>query len=74
MSKNPIKDLIFVALQDSFSDSVTFHKIDDDNSIIEMDYEKITKTILESLDQEGYRIIPIVIHVIRIIIRIIVDR
>jgi len=47
-----------VALQDSFSDSVTFHKIDEDNSIIEMDYEKITKSILESLDQEGYRIIP----------------
>jgi len=58
MSKNPIKDLIFVALQDSFSDSVTFHKIDDDNSVIEMDYDKITKAILKSLDQEGYRIIP----------------
>jgi hypothetical protein len=58
MSKNPIKDLIFVALQDSFSDSVVFHKIDDDNSIIEMDYEKITKAILKSLAKEGYQITP----------------
>jgi hypothetical protein len=56
MSKNPVKDLIFVALQDSFSDSVTFHKIDEDNSIIEMDYENITKAILKSLAKEGYQI------------------
>ena len=56
MSKNPIKDLIFVALQDSFSDSVVFHKIDEDNSIIEMDYEKITRSILKSLAKEGYQI------------------
>ena len=56
MSKNPVKDLIFVALQDSFSDSVVFHKIDDDNSIIEMDYNKITRAILKSLAKEGYQI------------------
>jgi len=53
---NPIKDIIFKALQDSFSENVTFHKIDDSNSIIEMDYEKITKSILKSLASEGYQI------------------
>lgn len=58
MSKNPIKDLIFVALQDSFSSSVTFHKIDEDNSVIEMDYHKITKAILKSLAKDGYKIVP----------------
>ena len=58
MSKNPIKDLIFVALQDSFSSSVTFHKIDEDNSVIEMDYDRITKAILKSLAKDGYKIVP----------------
>ena len=55
---NPIKGIIFKALQDSFSESVVFHKIDDTNSIIEMDYEKITKAILKSLAQADYKIVP----------------
>ena len=53
---NPVKDIIFKALQDSFSANVTFHKIDDDNSVIEMDYNKITKEILKSLAKAGYQI------------------
>lgn len=53
---NPVKDIIFKALQDSFSSSVTFHQIDNDNSIIEMDYNKITKIILKSLASDGYQI------------------
>lgn len=55
---NPIKDIIFKALQDSFSQNVVFHTIDDKNSIIEMDYEKITKAILKSLSQAEYKIVP----------------
>jgi hypothetical protein len=55
---NPIKDIIFKALQDSFSQNVVFHTIDDKNSIIEMDYEKITKAILKSLAQAEYKIVP----------------
>jgi hypothetical protein len=55
---NPIKNIIFKALQDSFSENVIFHKIDDSNSIIEMNYEKITKTILKCLAQSGYKITP----------------
>lgn len=55
---NPIKDTIFKALQDSFSENVVFHTIDDKNSIIEMDYEKITKSILKSLAQAEYKIVP----------------
>lgn len=55
---NTIKDIIFKALQDSFSENVVFHKIDEKNSIIEMDYEKITKAILKSLAQAEYKIVP----------------
>jgi hypothetical protein len=55
---NPIKDIIFKALQDSFSANVVFHTIDDKNSTIEMDYEKITKAILKSLAQAEYKIVP----------------
>lgn len=53
---NPVKDIIFKALQDSFSENVVFHKIDDDNSIIEMDYNEITREILKYLSKEGYQI------------------
>ena len=54
---NPIKVVIFKSLQDSFAENVTFHKIDDENSIIEMDYERITKEILRDLQKEGYSIV-----------------
>ena len=54
---NPIKIIIFKSLQDSFAENVTFHKIDDENSIIEMDYERITREILRDLQKEGYSIV-----------------
>ena len=54
---NPIKVVIFKSLQDSFAENVTFHKIDDENSIIEMDYERITREILRDLQKEGYSIV-----------------
>lgn len=54
---NPIKVVIFKSLQDSFAENVTFHKIDDENSIIEMDYESITREILRDLQKEGYSIV-----------------
>ena len=53
---DPIKDVIFKSLQDSFAENVTFHKIDDDNSIIEMNYERITREILRDLQKQGYTI------------------
>lgn len=56
-SKNPIKDLIYQALQDSASNNIVMHKIDDENGVIEIDYEKITKAILKSLAKAGYKII-----------------
>ena len=54
---SPIKVVIFKSLQDSFAENVTFHKIDDENSIIEMDYERITREILRDLQKEGYSIV-----------------
>ena len=54
---NPIKVVIFKSLQDSFAENVTFHKIDDENSIIELDYERITREILRDLQKEGYSIV-----------------
>lgn len=54
---NPIKVVIFKSLQDSFAENVIFHKIDDENSIIEMDYESITREILRDLQKEGYSIV-----------------
>lgn len=56
-SKNPVKDLIYQALQDSAPNNIVMHAIDHDNGVIEIDYEKITKAILKSLSSAGYKII-----------------
>ena len=55
--KNKIKDIVFNALLTSYSDSIIIHKIDSKNSAIEMDYNKITKEILDAIDKNGYKII-----------------
>ena len=55
--KNQIKDIVFNALLTSYSDSIIIHKIDSKNSAIEMDYNKITKEILDAIDKNGYKII-----------------
>lgn len=54
--KNPVKNIIFKALQYSASDSITMHAIDHDNGVIDIDYEKITKAIMSALASEGYKI------------------
>lgn len=56
-SKNPVKDIIYQALQNSVTEHIVIHKIDNDNSIMEVDYEKITKSILKSLNENKYKII-----------------
>ena len=55
-SKNPVKNILYGALQKSV-DYISIHRIDRENSIIDIDYEKITKTILKSLSESGYKII-----------------
>lgn len=54
---NPVKEIIFNALQNSYSDSIVIHTIDDENSAIEMDYHKITKAILKALGENNYKIV-----------------
>lgn len=56
ISKNPVKNIIFEALQNSVPEYVIVHKIDPQNSAIEIDYEKITKHILRLLAKNGYKI------------------
>jgi nitrogen regulatory protein PII-like uncharacterized protein len=56
-SKNPVKDIIFQALQNSASDNIVMHTIDDENGVIEIDYEKITRAILKALNNAKYKII-----------------
>ena len=56
-SKNPVKELIYQALQDSAANNIVMHTIDDQNGVIEIDYEKITRAILKSLSNAGYKII-----------------
>jgi len=53
---NPVKNIIYQALQDCASDSIVMHAIDDKNGVIEIDYEKITRAILKSLSRENYKI------------------
>jgi nitrogen regulatory protein PII-like uncharacterized protein len=54
---NPVKDIIYQALQDSASNNIVMHTIDDENGVIEINYEKITKAILKSLNNNGYKIV-----------------
>ena len=54
---NPVKDIIYQALQDSASNNIVMHTIDDQNGVIEINYEKITKAILKSLNSNGYKIV-----------------
>lgn len=56
-SKNPVKNIIYDALQKSASDHIIIHRIDPKNSVMEIDYEKITKAILKSLNDNGYKIV-----------------
>ena len=56
-SKNPVKDIIYTALQNSASESIVIHRIDQKNSAMEINYEKITKSILKSLNDGGYKIV-----------------
>lgn len=52
-----IKSILFEALQTSFVHSVIIHKIDNENSAIEMDYESIADAIINALFENGYDII-----------------
>jgi hypothetical protein len=54
-----IKNIIFNALQDSYVDCVIIHKIDNQNSAIEMDYHKIAKFLIDSLLDKNYEITKI---------------
>lgn len=54
---NPVKEIIFKSLQDTASNNIVMHTIDNEHGVIEIDYEKITKAILKSLNSEGYKII-----------------
>lgn len=54
--KNPIKNIIFNALQNSASDNIKIHEIDFDNGVIDINYENITKAIMSALTSEGYKI------------------
>lgn len=56
-SNNPVKNIIYDALQQSASDYIIIHRIDPKNSAMEIDYEKITREILKSLAKNGYKII-----------------
>lgn len=53
---NKIQDIIFDALQNSYVDAIVIHKIDSENSAIEMDYYKITEELMDALDKNGYHI------------------
>ena len=55
-AKNPVKEIIYEALQGSASNSIIMHAIDKDNGVIEIDYEKITRAILKSLAENEYKI------------------
>ena len=57
-TNNPVKQIIYQALQDSAPQGIVMHAIDNDNGVIEIDYEKITKAILKSLAKDGYKIVP----------------
>jgi hypothetical protein len=59
MKDNDIKEIIFDALQNSYADAVIVHKIDSENSAIEMDYHMIAYSIINSLDENGYQIIKL---------------
>jgi hypothetical protein len=54
-----IKNIIFNALQDSYVDCVIIHKIDNQNSAIEMDYHKIAQSLLDALFNKNYKITKI---------------
>jgi len=57
LSKNKVKQIIYNSLQESANDGIQVHRIDSVNSIIEIDYEKITNKILKDLAKEKYKII-----------------
>ena len=42
LSKNKVKQIIYSSLQESANNGIQVHRIDSVNSIIEIDYEKIT--------------------------------
>lgn len=56
MIDNNVKEIIFDALQHSYADAVIVHKIDSENSAIEMDYHMIAYAIIEKLNDCGYQI------------------
>lgn len=55
-NNNPVKQIIYQALQDSAPEGIVMHAIDNDNGVIEIDYEKITRAILKALTKENYQI------------------
>lgn len=57
MKEKEIKEIIFDALQHSYADSVIVHKIDSENSAIEMDYESIAAAIINALTNKDYIIL-----------------
>lgn len=57
MKEKEIKEIIFYALQHSYADSVIVHKIDSENSAIEMDYESIATAIINALADKNYAIL-----------------
>jgi len=54
-----IKDILFTALQNSYVDSVIIHKIDSENSAIEMDYEAIACAVLKALSDNNYNVVKV---------------
>lgn len=54
-----LKEILSNALQESYVQSVIVHKIDNENSAIEMDYDTIVFAILQSLKDNDYEIIKL---------------
>ena len=59
MDNKEIKEIIFDALQHSYADAVIVHKIDSENSAIEMDYHMIAYTIIDKLNENKYQIVKL---------------
>jgi hypothetical protein len=59
MDNKEIKEIIFDALQHSYADAVIVHKIDSENSAIEMDYHMIAYAIIDKLNENKYQIVKL---------------
>lgn len=52
-----IEQIIFDSLKNVFTSALTVHTIDDQNSAMELDYEKIAKAIIDDLGKNNYFIV-----------------